>query len=136
MDKTLLTEFVSWFSQFKKEHKKDWCAEKCDVIFFASCKNFERLLKKTERNIDAKIDKEIRSRKQDRPTLIKAKRLTKGKNVESKYIEIRFNEEWDDASEKILEPFLAKAMTLIATAQTKYEEEEVVEEWRKDPRFK
>ena len=50
MDKTLLTEFVSWFSQFKKEHKKDWCAEKCDVIFFASCKNFERLLKKTERN--------------------------------------------------------------------------------------
>ena len=136
MDKTLLTEFAAWFSQFKKEHKKYWCAEKCEVIFFASCKNFERLLKKTERDIDTKIDKEIRSKKQDRPTLMKAKRLSKGKNVESKYIDIRFNEEWDDASEKILEPFLAKSMTAIASAQKKYEEEEPGEEWRKDPRFK
>ena len=58
--------------------------------------------------------------------------LSKGKNVESKYIDIRFNEEWDDASEKILEPFLAKSMTAIASAQKKYEEEEPGEEWRKE----
>ena len=138
MDKKLLKEFIAWFTQFKKEHKKRWYAEKCEVIFFDTCNKFERLLKKTERDIDSKIDKEIRSKKQDRAMLMKAKRVSKGKNSEIKYIELRFDEEWDDASENILEPFLASSMKLIATAQMKHEEEEQEpgEEWRKDPRFK
>ena len=107
------------------------------MIFFSTCNKFERLLKKTERDIDLKIDKEIRSKKQDRPTLLKAKRLSKGKNVESKYIDLRFDEEWDEASENVLEPFLASAMKVIALSQKKFEQDEKKEEERrKDPRFK
>lgn len=135
MDKTLLSEFKKWFLEFKKEHEYNWSAERFDTIFFLTSKNFERLLKKTERSIDSKIDKEITSKKQDRPTLMKAKRLTKGKNFESKYIDLRFNEEWEIASEKILEPFIAKAMKDIALAQKKYENEQE-NDWRNDPRFK
>ena len=115
-DEKLLNEFKNWYLRFQKKYK-NWpsgITEECEVMFFSTCNKFKILLKKTERAIDSKIDKEIRTKKQDRPTLLKAKRLSKGKNVESKYIDLRFEEEWDDASENVLAPFLATAMRAIS----------------------
>ena len=67
--------------------------------------------------IDEKIDKEITSKKQVRAILMKAKRLTKGKNVEAKYIDLRFKEEWDKATEIKLEPAVSGLMNVILKQQ-------------------
>ena len=138
MNKILLKRFATWFSEFKKDHKKYWGGEHCEEIFIHSNETFKILLKKTERNIDLKIDKEISSKKQDRATLMKAKRLSKGKDIESKYIDLRFEEEWENASVEILEPFISDAKNTIILAQQKHEKEreEEHESWRNDPRFK
>tara|TARA_B100000963_G_C22165188_1_gene467757 strand:- start:128 stop:553 length:426 start_codon:yes stop_codon:yes gene_type:complete len=116
----LLKEFQNWYLMFKKEHKKAW-DPKNDILFYTASKTFKRLLEKTERSIDEKIDKEITKKKQDRAILMKAKRLTKGKNVEAKYIDIRFKEEWDKASENELEPVIAGSMDAIVEQQKIYQ---------------
>ena len=116
MDQSLLNDFQNWFLAFRKEQKKVWNNEN-DILFYKSCKNFERLLNKTERSIDEKIDKEITSKKQVRAILMKAKRLTKGKNVEAKYIDLRFKEEWDKATEIKLEPAVSGLMNVILKQQ-------------------
>ena len=121
MDKSLLKEFKEWFAKYKHEKRKNWYREKCDVMFFTACKTFERLLEKTERSIDGKIDKEIQSKKQDRPTVLKAKRLSKGKNVESKYIDLRFEKEWNEVSEDVFEPFIASTTQSIIKTQEAFD---------------
>ena len=97
------------------------------------------MLEKTERSIDEKIDKEITKNKQDRAILMKAKRLTKGKNVEAKYIDIRFKEEWDKASESKLEPILAGSMDAIVeqqkSHQKKIDDHDPHFDPNKDPRY-
>ena len=144
MDKTLLKEFQSWFAKYRREKKDIWCS-KNDVVFYTACKNFDRLLNKTERIIDEKIDKEIRTKKQDRATLMKAKRLSKGKNVEAKYIDIRFQNDWDKIAETTLEPFIASTIEIMISAQENFENKirendpsrQTFEDFdpKKDPRF-
>ena len=135
---TLLKEFHNWFLMFKNEHKKVWDT-KNDILFYTASKTIKRLIDKTERSIDEKIDKEIRSKKQDRAILIKSKRLTKGKNVEIKYIDIRFKEEWDKASETKLEPVIAGSMDAIVKQQKihqkKLDDHDPHFDPNKDPRF-
>ena len=138
MEQTLLNEFQNWFHAFKNEQKKVWNNEN-DILFYKSYKNFERLMDKTERSIDEKIDKEITSKKQVRAILMKAKRLTKGKNVEAKYIDLRFKEEWDKASEKKLEPAVSGLMNAILKQQEVHQKKLDAEHYHfdpnKDPRF-
>ena len=123
---------------FKNEHKKVWDS-KNDILFYTASKNIKRLIDKTERSIDAKIDKEIRSKKQDRAILNKSKRLTKGNNVEIKYIDLRFKEEWDKASETKLEPVIAGSMDAIVKQQKihqkKLDDYDPHYDPNKDPRF-
>ena len=121
MDKTLLNEFKSWFSQYHKEKRKNWYGEKCDVLFFQASKGFEILLKQTERAIDTKIDKEISSKKKDRATVTKAIRVSKNKDSEHMYIELRFRDMWDEATEEIFEPYVTSAMQSIIKAQDSFE---------------
>ena len=121
MDKTLLNEFKSWFSQYHKEKRKNWYGEKCDVLFFQASKGFEILLKQTERAIDTKIDKEISSKKKDRATVTKAIRVSKNKDSEHMYIELRFRDMWDEATEEIFEPYVTSAMQSIIKAQNSFE---------------
>ena len=121
MDKTLLNEFKSWFSQYHKEKRKNWYGEKCDVLFFQASKGFERLLKQTERAIDTKIDKEISSKKKDRATVTKAIRVSRNKDSEHIYIELRFRDMWDEATEEIFEPYVTSAMQSIIKAQDSFE---------------
>ena len=70
---------------------------------------------------------------------MKAKRLTKGKNVEAKYIDLRFKEEWDKASEIKLEPIVAGLMDAILKQQElhqkKLDDEDEHFDPNKDPRF-
>ena len=138
MTDVLLKEFQNWFLMFKRDHKKVWDS-KNDILFYTASKTFERLLNKTERKIDEKIDKEITSKKQDRAILMKAKRLTKGKNAEAKYIDIRFKEEWDKASESLLEPVIAGSMDTIVKQQKihqkKLDDHDPHFDPNKDPRF-
>ena len=121
MDKTLLNEFKSWFSQYHKEKRKNWYGEKCDVLFFQASKGFEILLKQTERAIDTKIDKEISSKKKDRATVTKAIRVSRNKDSEHIYIELRFRDMWDEATEEIFEPYVTSAMQSIIKAQDSFE---------------
>ena len=121
MDKTLLNEFKSWFSQYHKEKRKNWYGEKCDVLFFQASKGFEILLKQTERAIDTKIDKEISSKKKDRATVTKAIRVSQNKDSEHMYIELRFRDMWDEATEEIFEPYVTSAMQSIIKAQDSFE---------------
>ena len=121
MDKTLLNEFKSWFSQYHKEKRKNWYGEKCDVLFFQASKGFEILLKQTERAIDTKIDKEISSKKKDRATVTKAIRVSRNKDSEHMYIELRFRDMWDEATEEIFEPYVTSAMQSIIKAQDSFE---------------
>ena len=121
MDKRLLNEFKDWFSKYHKEKRKNWYGEKCDVLFFQASKGFERLLKQTERAIDTKIDKEISSKKKDRATVTKAIRVSKNKDSEHMYIELRFRDMWDEATEEIFEPYVASAMQSIIKAQDSFE---------------
>ena len=121
MDKSLLKDFKKWFAEYKHEKRKNWYREKCDVMFFTSCKSFERLLKKIERDIYTKIDKEISSKKQDRPTIMKAIRVSKGKDSKPKYIDLRYEEMWEEAKEVVLDPFIASAMQIIIKTQEAFD---------------
>ena len=56
-------------------------------------------MKSKEKEIYLNIDKEISSKKEDRATLMKAKRLSKNKDVESKYIDLRYEEFWEEIDE-------------------------------------
>lgn len=148
MNKSLLNEFKAWFDNYKRQKKKTWNEEECEIMFFQFYKNFERLLKKTERDIDTKIDKEITSKKKDRATVNKAIRLSKGQDSDAKYISLRFEDMCDEANESILEPYIFSATQQIIKVQNNYEktlEQSEIDEtnmtfeeeaWRKDPRFK
>ena len=139
MDKTLLNEFKSWFSQYHKEKRKNWYGEKCDVLFFQASKGFEILLKQTERAIDTKIDKEISSKKKDRATVTKSIRLSKSKDSIPMYVELRFKDMWEEATEDLFKPLVLSAMQSIIKVQNDFDKEsleDAEEDWRKDPRFR
>ena len=139
MNKRLLNEFKDWFSKYHKEKKKNWHFEvgyfqKCDLLFLQASKGLEKLLKETERAIDTKIDKEISSKKKDRATVTKSIRLSKTSDNIPMYVELRFKDMWEEATEMLLEPFVASAMQKIIKAQSDFDEK--AEDWRNDPRFK
>ena len=79
--------------------------------------------KESEKKVFLDIDKEITKKKQDRATLTKAKALAKNKDVESKYIELRFEEIWEEIVEEKLKPTIGLAMQKILMAQSIYEKE-------------
>ena len=69
----------------------------------------------------AEIDKEISSKKQDRPTIMKAIRVSKGKDSKPKYIDLRYEEMWEEAKEIVFEPFIASAMQSIIKTQEAFD---------------
>ena len=122
MDKKLLNQFEDWFSKYRKEKKRNWYHEICDPLFLQESKNLEKLLKETERNIDKKIDKEISSKNKDRATVNKSIRLSKSPDNIPMYVELRFKDMWEEATETILEPFVLSAVQKIIQAQSDFDE--------------
>lgn len=147
MNDNLLKDFQNWFSAFSREHKNDWKVDETSVeigneingLFRDTSELFKKLLKKTEKEIYSKIDKEIDNNKQDRATLTKAKRLSKSDDIESKYIDLRFIELWEEIAEEDFKPFLFQAMKRINNIQQKHIEflkkHNPADQWKKDPRF-
>ncbi len=145
MDNGLKKEFANWFARFRKEHKTQWSTD-CDIKFMQTTRNFDRLIKKTEKDVYKKIDKEITSKKQDRGLLTKAIRLSKNKDTKPKYIDLRFEELWDEALEKIIEPYIYSETKIISQIQYSYIDQiqsndpgaKTFEQFdpKKDPRFK
>ena len=122
MSISLIKEYEKWFSKAKQKHKNFW-PRNCDHIFDHSIKEFKKMSKENEKKVFLDIDKEITKKKQDRATLTKAKALAKNKDVESKYIELRFEEIWEEIVEEKLKPTIGLAMQKILMAQSKYEKE-------------
>ena len=139
MDKRLLNEFKDWFSKYHKENRKNWHFEKCDLLFLQASNALEKLLKETERTIDTKIDKEISSKKKDRATVTKSIRLSKSKDSIPMYVELRFKDMWEEATEDLFKPLVLSAMQSIIKVQNDFDKEsleDAEEDWRKDPRFR
>lgn len=139
MDKRLLNEFKDWFSKYHKEKRKNWHFEKCDLLFLQASNALEKLLKETERTIDTKIDKEISSKKKDRATVTKSIRLSKSKDSIPMYVELRFKDMWEEATEDLFKPLVLSAMQSIIKVQNDFDKkslEDAEEDWRKDPRFR
>ena len=139
MDKRLLNEFKDWFSKYHKEKRKNWHFEKCDLLFLQASNALEKLLKETERTIDTKIDKEISSKKKDRATVTKSIRLSKSKDSIPMYVELRFKDMWEEATEHLFKPLVLSAMQSIIKVQNDFDKkslEDAEEDWRKDPRFR
>ena len=139
MDKRLLNEFKDWFGKYHKEKRKNWYFEKCDLSFLQASNALEKLLKETERTIDTKIDKEISSKKKDRATVTKSIRLSKSKDSIPMYVELRFKDMWEEATEDLFKPLVLSAMQSIIKVQNDFDKkslEDAEEDWRKDPRFR
>jgi len=118
MTKTL-KDYENWFIKFKQS-KKYW-PEICDIEFDRSIDPIKKFIKKSDKEVYLKIDAEITSKKQDRATLTKAKRLAKGNALDAKYIDLRFDEIWDEKLENEIIPFLGVFVEKISTAQSNYE---------------
>ena len=109
-------------------------------MFLQESKSLEKLLKETERVIDKKIDKEITSKKKDRATVNKSIRLSKSPDNIPMYVELRFKDMLEEATETILKPFVLSAAQKIIQAQSNFDEKAKAEEgsgdWKNDPRYK
>lgn len=119
MDKSLFSNFKNWFLKLKKS-KKYWNPE-CDILFMNAEKEFKSLLKSNEKKIYLNIDKEVSSKKYDRAVMMKAIRLSKNKNTDSKYIDLRFGELWEETIEKEFEPYIGTVMNHILFNSEQYE---------------
>ncbi len=89
----ILKDYENWFIKFKKS-KESW-PENCDIEFERSIDLIKKFIKKSDKDVYLKIDTEISSKKQDRATLTKAQRLAKGNELDSKYIDLRYDELWE-----------------------------------------
>ena len=90
----ILKDYENWFIKFKKS--KEYWPENCDIEFERSIDLIKKFIKKSDKDVYLKIDTEISSKKQDRATLTKAKRLAKGNELDAKYIDLRFDEIWEE----------------------------------------
>ena len=78
--------------------------------------------------------------------MTKAIRLSKNKDTKPKYIDLRFEELWDEALEKIIEPYIYSETKIISQIQYSYIDQiqsndpgaKTFEQFdpKKDPRFK
>ena len=123
MDKSLFANFKNWFLKLKKS-KKYWNSE-CDILFMNAEKEFKTLLKSNEKKIYLNIDKEVSSKKHDRAIMMKAIRLSKNKNADSKYIDLRFEEMWEEATENEFEPYIGTMMRHILNISDQYERQKI-----------
>ena len=119
LEKKFLKDYENWFIKFRK-NKKYW-SKNCDIQFDRSKSLIRNFIRKSEKEVYLKIDSEISSKKQDRATLTKAKRLSKGNTLDAKYIDLRFGEIWEDIVEDEIQPFIGAFMKKIINEQLKYE---------------
>tara|TARA_B100001057_G_scaffold330779_1_gene331079 strand:- start:293 stop:694 length:402 start_codon:yes stop_codon:yes gene_type:complete len=117
--KKLIKDYENWFLKLR-DSKKHW-PKSCEDIYYDSIENIRKLLKKTEKDFYLDIDKEISKKKYDRATLTKAKRMAKNKEIDSYYIDLRFDEMMEEYTEEKIEPLLAITMKKIITIQADYE---------------
>ena len=121
MDKKIIKEFENLFLKLKQSKSKKYWPEVCDIAYLKSKNELKKIMKIKEKEIYLNIDKEISSRKEDRATLMKAKRLSKNKDVESKYIDLRYEEFWEEIDENELKPLMAIFLNKILKEQSDYE---------------
>ena len=95
--------------------------ENCDIEFERSIDLIKKFIKKFDNDFYLKIDTEISSKKQDRATLTKAKRLAKGNELDSKYIDLRYDELWEEIGEDEIQPFIGTFVNRIIKEQSNYE---------------
>lgn len=119
MEKQILKDYENWFVRFKKS-KKYW-SKNCDIEFERSIDPIRKFIRKLDKEVYLKIDAEISSKKQDRATLTKAKRLAKGNELDAKYIDLRFDEIWEETIEDEIQPFVATFINKIMTEQSIHE---------------
>ena len=119
MEKQILKDYENWFIGFKKTKKK-W-SKNCDIEFERSIDLVRKFIRKLDKEVYLKIDAEISSKKQDRATLTKAKRLAKGNELDAKYIDLRFDELWEEVIEDEIQPFIGTFINKIMTEQSIYE---------------
>ena len=103
-----------------KKPKKKW-SKNCDIEFERSIDPVRKFIRKLDKEVYLKIDAEISSKKQDRATLTKAKRLAKGNELDAKYIDLRFDELWEEIIEDEIQPFIGTFINKIMTEQSIYE---------------
>ena len=119
MEKQILKDYENWFIGFKKTKKK-W-SKNCDSECERSLDPVRKFIRKLDKEVYLKIDAEISSKKQDRATLTKAKRLAKGNELDAKYIDLRFDELWEEIIEDEIQPFIGTFINKIMTEQSIYE---------------
>ena len=119
MERQILKDYENWFIGFKKTKKK-W-SKNCDIEFERSIDPVRKFIRKLDKEVYLKIDAEISSKKQDRATLTKAKRLAKGNELDAKYIDLRFDELWEEVIEDEIQPFIGTFINKIMTEQSIYE---------------
>ena len=115
----ILKDYENWFIRFKKS--KEYWPENCDIEFERSIDLIKKFIKKSDKDVYLKIDTEISSKKQDRATLTKAKRLAKGNELDSKYIDLRYDELWEEIIEDEIQPFIGTFVNRIIKEQSNYE---------------
>ena len=100
----------SFYKEFKRDNGGIWWPD-LDLLILKNINTSKKLEKKYEKAIYLKINKEIKSKKLDPATEMKALRLAKNpKLLNSKYIDLRFQELWEEELENNIIPQLNKML--------------------------
>ena len=101
-------DHTSFYREFKKANGGIWWPE-LDLLILKNIDTSKKLEKKYEKAIYLKINKELKSKKLDPATETKALRISGDpKLLKAKYIDIRFEDLWEEELENKIIPELNK----------------------------
>ena len=121
-----MTEQEKLYKSYKQQNKHQWWPE-LDVLRLKHLAETFKIAKQIEKEIYKKIKKEIKSKKYDDVCEMKALRFSNDqKKFQSKYIDLRFKDLWDEKEYEVLIPLRNK----LWVSFRKYHETNI-EKWKK-----